>query len=87
MNYAILIDYAHKPDALEKALKMKPNPMFTVEEKVEMVRKATERYPNVTVDSWDGLLAEYARQYPGAVIVKGLRAAGHSASGPGQLFC
>ena len=54
---------------------MKPNPMFTVEEKVEMVRKATERYPNVTVDSWDGLLAEYARQYPGAVIVKGLRAA------------
>ena len=54
---------------------MKPNPMFTVEEKVEMVRKATERYPNVTVDWSDGLLAEYARQYPGAVIVKGLRAA------------
>ena len=53
----------------------KPNPMFTVEEKVEMVRRATERYPNVTVDSWDGLLAEYARQYPGAVVVKGLRAA------------
>ena len=54
---------------------MKPNPMFTVEEKVEMVRKATERYPNVTVDWSDGLLAEYAKQYPGAVIVKGLRAA------------
>ena len=54
---------------------MKPNPMFTVEEKVAMVRKATERYPNVTVDWSDGLLAEYARQYPGAVIVKGLRAA------------
>ena len=42
---------------------------------VEMVRRATERYPNVTVDWSDGLLAEYARQYPGAVIVKGLRAA------------
>ncbi len=54
---------------------MKPNPMFTVEEKVAMVRKATERYPNVTVDWSDGLLAEYAKQYPGAVIVKGLRAA------------
>ena len=53
----------------------KSNPMFTVEEKVEMVRLATERYPNVTVDWSDGLLAEYARQYPGAVIVKGLRAA------------
>ena len=54
---------------------MKPNPMFTVEEKVDMCRRATERYPNVTVDWSDGLLAEYARQYPGAVIVKGLRAA------------
>ena len=54
---------------------MKPNPMFTVEEKVAMVRKAVERYPKVTVDWSDGLLAEYARQYPGAVIVKGLRAA------------
>ena len=54
---------------------MKPNPMFTVEEKVAMVRKAVERYPNVTVDWSDGLLAEYAKQYPGAVIVKGLRAA------------
>lgn len=54
---------------------MKPNPMFSVEEKVAMVRKAVERYPNVSVDWSDGLLAEYARQYPDAVIVKGLRAA------------
>ena len=53
----------------------KPNPMFTVEEKVDMVRRAVSRYPNVTVDSSSGLLAEYARQYEGAVIVKGLRAA------------
>ena len=54
---------------------MKPNPMFTMEEKLEMVRTATQRYPNVTVDSSRGLLAEYARRYPGAVVVKGLRAA------------
>ena len=53
----------------------KPNPMFTVEEKVDMVRRAVSRYPNVTVDCSSGLLAEYARQYQGAVIVKGLRAA------------
>ena len=53
----------------------KTSPMFTVEEKVDMCRRATERYPNVTVDWSDGLLAEYAKQYPGAVIVKGLRAA------------
>ena len=53
----------------------KPNPMFTVEEKMDMVRRAVSRYPNVTVDCSSGLLAEYARQYEGAVIVKGLRAA------------
>ena len=49
--------------------------MFTVEERVEMARKATEKYPNVSVESSSGLLAEYAKQHDGAVIVKGLRAA------------
>ena len=53
----------------------KPSPMFTLEEKVDMTRRAVIRYPNVTVDSFDGLLAEYAKQYEGAVLVKGLRAA------------
>ena len=53
----------------------KPSPMFTIEEKIDMVQRAVSRYPNVTVDCSEGLLAEYARQYDGAVIVKGLRAA------------
>ena len=53
----------------------KTSPMFSVEERVEMARKATEKYPNVSVESSSGLLAEYAKQYDGAVIVKGLRAA------------
>ncbi len=53
----------------------KTNPMFTVEEKLDMVRRAVSRYPNVAVDSSDGLLAEYAKRYKGAVVVKGLRAA------------
>jgi len=53
----------------------KTSPMFTVEEKVEMVKKAVSRFPNVEVDWSDGLLAEYAKKYEGAVIVKGLRAA------------
>ena len=53
----------------------KPSPMFTVEEKLDMVCRAVNRYPNVVVDTSDGLLAEYARQFEGAVIVKGLRAA------------
>ncbi len=53
----------------------KPSTMFSVAERVEMVRKAVERFPNVTVDCSDGLLAEYAKQFDHAVVVKGLRAA------------
>lgn len=54
---------------------MKTSPMFTVEEKVDMVRRAVARFPNVTVDINTGLLAEYAKNYEGAVLIKGLRAA------------
>lgn len=53
----------------------KTTPMFSIEERVEMVRKVVERLPNVEVDTSEGLLAEYAKQYEGAVLVKGLRAA------------
>ena len=53
----------------------KHNPMFTRDERVEMARLVTQRYPNVEVTTYDGLIAEYARTFPeGAVIVKGLRA-------------
>ena len=53
----------------------KTSPMFSVEERLDMVKRVVAKYPNVTVDSSDGLLAEYARQFKGAVVVKGLRAA------------
>ena len=53
----------------------KTSPMFTIEERAEMVRKTTERFPNVRVETPGGLLAEYAKQFPGAVVVKGMRAA------------
>ena len=53
----------------------KHSPMFTREERVEMARLVTQRYPNVEVTTFDGLIAEYARTFPeGAVIVTGLRA-------------
>lgn len=52
----------------------KTNPMFTVNERVEMARKVVERIPNVEVDTWDGLLAEYAKRFDKAVVVKGIRA-------------
>ena len=53
----------------------KTSPMFTVEEKVEMVRRVIAPYPNVTVEVNSGLLAEFARRYEGSVLIKGLRAA------------
>ena len=49
-------------------------PMFTREERVAMIQKVVSDIPNVEVDSSDGLLAEYAKQKGGCVIVKGLRA-------------
>ena len=49
-------------------------PMFTIEERVDMVRRSTERYGNVEVVTTDLLLAEYAKRYENPVIVKGLRA-------------
>ena len=52
----------------------KSSHMFTVEERVDMVKRAVAKYPNVRVDSQNCLLAEYAKRYEGAVVVKGLRA-------------
>ena len=49
-------------------------PMFTLEERVDMIRRVTEDLPNVEVEYSDGLLAEYARSKGKCVIVKGLRA-------------
>lgn len=53
----------------------KKSPMFTLEEKLSMARRAVEGYPNVRVDSYDGLLTEYVRRFEKPVVVKGLRAA------------
>ena len=49
-------------------------PMFTKEERVDLIRRVTADIPNVEVDSSDELLAEYARRKGSCVIVKGLRA-------------
>lgn len=50
------------------------NPMFTLEERVELVRRVTSDIPNVEVDGSSELLAEYAKRKGSCVIVKGLRA-------------
>lgn len=52
----------------------KKNPLFTVEERVEMIREEFQNAPNIEVDSFDGLLVDYCRQKNVRVILRGLRA-------------
>ncbi|GAA4476056.1 pantetheine-phosphate adenylyltransferase [Rhodococcus olei] len=49
--------------------------MFTIDERLEMLREATADLPNVRVDSWQGLLVDYATAHGATAIVKGLRGA------------
>ena len=49
-------------------------PMFSLEERVAMLKEACSGMPNVTVVSFRGLLVDFARAQGDAVIVKGLRA-------------
>ncbi|MBQ7769320.1 MAG: pantetheine-phosphate adenylyltransferase [Oscillospiraceae bacterium] len=50
------------------------SPLFSQEERVQMIRDVVSDIPNVEVDSSCELLAEYARQKGSCVVVKGLRA-------------
>jgi pantetheine-phosphate adenylyltransferase len=48
--------------------------LFTVEERIEMTKEVTAKFPNVKVDSWSGLLVDYCKKNDISIIVKGLRA-------------
>ena len=47
---------------------------FTTEERVEFIKRCTKNLPNVSVDSYAGLLADYVREKGASAVVKGLRA-------------
>ncbi len=47
---------------------------FSVEERVDFLKRVTKDLKNVRIDSYDGLLAEYAKQVDAVAVVKGLRA-------------
>ncbi len=49
-------------------------PLFTAAERVTIIREVFREYPNVEVDTFDGLLVEYARQRRASAIIRGLRA-------------
>ncbi|MCD8196349.1 MAG: pantetheine-phosphate adenylyltransferase [Lachnospiraceae bacterium] len=49
-------------------------PLFTIEERVAMLKDVTAELPNVSVQSFSGLLVDFARQTDSTVVVRGLRA-------------
>jgi len=49
-------------------------PLFSVEERVEMLGEVTKQWPAVEVDVFDGLLVDYARKRGAGVILRGIRA-------------
>ena len=50
------------------------NPCFSIEERMDMIRKITSQYDNVHVDSFSGLLVDYLKEKKAKIVVKGLRA-------------
>jgi pantetheine-phosphate adenylyltransferase len=49
-------------------------PLFSVEERMEMLQEVIGRFPNVEVDCFDGLLVDYAARREATVILRGIRA-------------
>ncbi|NMD71973.1 pantetheine-phosphate adenylyltransferase [Bacillus sp. DNRA2] len=49
-------------------------PLFSVQERIELIKKVTKDIPNVKVDAFDGLLVEYAKSVNANAIIRGLRA-------------
>ncbi|MDR7072130.1 pantetheine-phosphate adenylyltransferase [Fictibacillus barbaricus] len=50
------------------------DPLFTVEERITLLKAVTEKFPNVKVDSFNGLLIDYVKSIGANVILRGLRA-------------
>ena len=49
-------------------------PLFSLPERLEMLREVSKGFPNVEVDAFDGLLTDYARRRQGRVLLRGIRA-------------
>ena len=50
------------------------NPLFSVEERVSMLREITGHVPNIKITSFHGLLIDYAKEVDACIVVRGLRA-------------
>ena len=49
------------------------SPLFSVEERVKMLKEVTKEFPNVTVDSFSGMLVDYTSQHNIPISIRGLR--------------
>ena len=50
------------------------NPLFTVEERVEMLTEGVGAFPNVSIATFDGLLVEFVREQQAQAVMRGIRA-------------
>jgi pantetheine-phosphate adenylyltransferase len=50
------------------------NPLFSADQRVDLIRRVTQDMPNVEVDSYNGLLVDYMRKRKANAVVRGLRA-------------
>jgi len=60
----VIVAVAHNPDK---------NPIFSVEERVAMLKKATSGFKRVIIEDFDGLVVEYAKRKKVNIILRGLR--------------
>jgi pantetheine-phosphate adenylyltransferase len=72
----IVLRCAHLFERVLIAVLVNPEkkPLFTPDERIAIIRQVFREYPNVEVDTFAGLLVEYARQRRASAIVRGLRA-------------
>jgi len=72
----IVLRSAHLFERVLVAVLVNPDkrPLFTADERVAIIREVFREYPNVEVDSFQGLLVEYAKRQRASAIVRGMRA-------------
>lgn len=72
----IILRGARLFDRIVVAMLVNPekSPLFSLDERVAIAREVFVDHPNVDVDTFDGLLVDYARRKGASVIVRGLRA-------------
>jgi pantetheine-phosphate adenylyltransferase len=72
----IILRSAHLFERIVVAVLVNPEkqPLFTSDERVTIIGEVFKEYPNIEVDTFSGLLVEYARNRRASAIVRGLRA-------------